>query len=69
VTFLFDPANRKLRSFKVGTYLDEPKDVVNLNADFSALADGTNYVQQSVLDATAKSIQIKTTNFGHHKVN
>ena len=69
VTFLFDTGARKLRSFRVGTYLDEPKDVVNLTADFSALPDGTNYVQQSVLDATAKSIQIKTTNFGHHKVN
>jgi hypothetical protein len=69
VTLIFDTATRKLRSFKVGTYLDEPKDVVNLTADFSTLADGTNYVQQSVLDATAKSIQIKTTNFGHHKLN
>lgn len=69
VTFLFDTGARKLRSFSVGTYLDEPKDVVNLAADFSALPDGTNYVQQSVLDATAKSIQIKTTNFGHRKVN
>jgi hypothetical protein len=40
---------------------------VNLQADFSALPDGTNYLEQSVLNATAKELQIKTTNSGYHK--
>ena len=67
VTVTFDTATRKLRSFAVATYLDAPNDAVTLNARFSSLADGTNFLEESVLDATAKAIQIKTTNFGHRK--
>jgi hypothetical protein len=67
VTLTFDRATKKLRSFAVATYLDEPKDTVTLMAGFSSLADGTNFVQTTVLDASAKEIKVKTTNFGHHK--
>lgn len=67
VTLLFDTAAKKLRSFQVATYLDDQKDAVSLVANFSSLADGTNFLEQSVLDAKAKQIQIKTTNFGHKK--
>jgi len=68
-TFLlrFDPAVKKLRGINVATYLDTPDDAVTLSATFSSLADGTNYLEQSVLKGTAKQIQITTTNFGHHK--
>ena len=40
---------------------------MTVTARFSGLADGTNFLEESVLDATAKEIQIKTTNSGHHK--
>jgi hypothetical protein len=68
VTLTFDVATKKLRSFSVMTYLDEPKDTVTMDARFSSLPDGTNFVEQSVLDASAKQIQITTTNFGYQKV-
>jgi len=67
VTLAFDVQAKVIRSFSVATYLDDPKDAVNLQADFSALPDGTNYLEQSVLNATAKELQIKTTNSGYHK--
>lgn len=67
VTLTFDSVTKKLRSFAVAIYLDEPKDTVTVNASFSSLADGTNFVQESILDAKAKQIQVKTTNSGHHK--
>ena len=63
----FDTAARKLRALLVDTYLDNPGDTVTLSAHFSSLADGTNFLEESVLNGTAKQIQIKTTNFGHHK--
>jgi hypothetical protein len=66
-TLAFDTATKKIRSFAVATYLDEPKDTVTVNARFSGLADGTNFVEESVVAANAKEIQIKTTNFGHRK--
>jgi hypothetical protein len=67
VTLLFDPAAKKLKSFQVSTYLDDQNDAVSLVANFSNLPDGTNYLEQSILDAKAKQIRIKTTNFGHKK--
>jgi hypothetical protein len=68
ITVSFDPATKKIRSLAVATYLDEPKDVVTVNARFSSLGDGTNFVEETLLDATAKQIQVKTTNFRYQKV-
>jgi hypothetical protein len=42
--------------------------VVTLKVMFNNLPDGTNYVAQSVLDATAKQIQIRTTSSGYTKL-
>ena len=66
LSFVFDTANKKLQSYNVDTYLDDPKkDVVTLTNDFASLPDGTNYLHETVLDAQGKEIQIKTTNSGH----
>jgi hypothetical protein len=67
VTLTFDPTTKKLRSFVVATYLDSTKDVVSLNADSNSLPDGTNFVETTLLDATSKKIQVKTTNSDYHK--
>jgi hypothetical protein len=65
----FDSAAKKIRSYKVQSYLDKPnEDVVTLAVDFASLPDGTNYPQQSVLDAPGKQIQVKVTNSGYKKV-
>jgi len=62
MTISFDTAAKKISSVKVNTYLDEPKDVVTLAVQFASLPDSTNYVQQTVLDATAKKLVVTTTN-------
>ena len=62
MTLLFDTASKKIKSLNVNTYMDNPKDTVTLAVQFSSLPDGTNYVQQSVLDATAKKLVVTTTN-------
>ena len=63
-----DGASNKIRSFVVNTYLNDPSQVVTLNAVFQSLPDGTNYVAQTVLDATAKQIQIRTTSASFNKI-
>jgi hypothetical protein len=58
-----------LQSYNVNTYLDDPKkDIVTLTNQFAALPDGTNYLQQTVLDAKGKQIQIVTKNSGYSLV-
>ncbi len=57
----FDAAAKKLVSYNVNTYLDDPKnDVVTLTGRFGRFPDGTNYVQQTVLDSQSKQIRITT---------
>ena len=65
----FDTSAKKIRSFDVNSYMDNPKDdPVTLAVTFASLPDGTNYVQQSVLDAPAKKIQVNTTNSDYKKL-
>jgi hypothetical protein len=68
VTVTFDTSIKKIRVYAVNTYLDAPEDVVTLNVAFNSLPDGTNYVNQTVLDATAKQVQIRTTSSGFNKL-
>lgn len=68
VTLAFDAATKKIQSYNVNTYLDDPSDVVTLTVAFASLPDGTNYVSQSVLDATAKQVQITTVSSGYTKL-
>jgi hypothetical protein len=68
MTISFNTKAKKLSSVKVNTYMDDPKDAVTLAAQFASLPDGTNYVQQSVLDATAKQLQVTTTNSNYQLI-
>lgn len=57
-----------LSTYNVRSYVDDPKDdAVTLAVHFDRLPDGTSYPQQTVLDATAKKIQVKITNSGYAK--
>ena len=62
MTLSFDTAAKKISSVNVNTYMDDPKDVVTLAVKFSSLPDGTSFPEQTVLDATAKKLQVTTTN-------
>jgi hypothetical protein len=68
VSLTFDATTQKIRGYDVNTYLDAPSDVVTLKVVFDNLPDGTNYVAQSVLNATAKQIQIRTTNSTYNRL-
>jgi hypothetical protein len=68
MTISFDTATKKISSLNVKTYMDNPKDAVTLTAQFASLPDGTNYVQQSVLNATAKQLVVTTVNENYQPV-
>ena len=68
MTLTFDTAARKVVSLNIATYMGETKDAVALQVQMASLPDGTNYVQQTVLDATAKKLQVTTTNSGYQKL-
>jgi hypothetical protein len=68
MTLTFDTAAKKIASLNVNTYMGESKNTVTLAVQMASLPDGTNYVQQSVLDATAKKLQVTTTNSNYQKL-
>jgi hypothetical protein len=70
VTLGFDTVAKAIASYNVESYLDNPKDdAVKLAVNFAKLPDGTNYPQQTVLDATGKKIEVKVTNSDYKKLN
>ncbi len=58
------PTNR-LMGMKVSSYLDDPKDVIQLNATMSALPDATIFMQTATLNAPAKKLTVTVENSGY----
>jgi hypothetical protein len=61
----FDTTAKKILAVNVNTYLDKADDTVTLAVAFTSLPEGPNYLSSSLLDVTAKKIQVKTTNNGY----
>ena len=68
MTLTFDTNAKKITSLSINTYMGEAKDVVTLRVQMGSLPDGTNYAQQTVLDATAKQLVVTTTNSNYQKL-
>jgi len=68
MTLTFDTAAKKITTLNINTYMGEEKDAVTLQVQMASLPDGTNYVQQSVLNATAKQLVVTTTNSNYQKL-
>lgn len=68
MTLVFDPAAKKVLSLSVNTYMGDTKDAVTLQVAMASLPDGTNYTQQTVLNATAKNLVVTTTNANYQRM-
>jgi hypothetical protein len=64
----FNTEAKKISSVNVNTYMDDPKDTVTLAVQMASLPDGTNYAQQTILNATAKQLQVTTTNSNYQLI-
>src|SRR5258706_12779118 len=68
MTLAFDPATRKVASLNINTYMGETKDAVTLQVQMASLPDGTNFVQQTVLSASAKHLVLTTSNSNYQRM-
>ena len=59
--------NNTLLGIKLTTWLQDEKDVVNLNVTFGALMDGSTYPEAIVLDAPSQKLAVNVTNAGYLK--
>jgi len=68
MTLTFDTAAKQITGLNISTYMGEEKDAVTLKVQMGTLPDGTNYEQQTVLNATAKQLVVTTTNSNYQKI-
>jgi len=68
LTIDLDPKSNRLLGAMVSTYLDDPKDAVELVIQFGSLPDGTTYPASVNLNAQAKKVTVQVTNADYRKV-
>jgi hypothetical protein len=62
MTLVFDKAQKQIVRVQIASYMDDPKDAMNLTVQFSRLPDGTNHVSSVVIDGVSKQLNIATQN-------
>lgn len=67
VTIVFNKAKKTILNMSVASYLSGPSDAVTINAQFSQLADGTNYVQKLVVNGASKNMTVTQVNSNFQK--
>jgi len=68
LTLTFDTTAKKVAEVNVNTFMGDAQDAVTLQVQMASLPDGTNYAQQTVLNATAKNLVVTTTNSNYQKL-
>lgn len=68
MTLVFDRTQKALLSLQIASYMDDPKDAMNLSVRFSRLPDGTNHVDGVVMDGVSKQLNIATQNSNYSHV-
>ena len=67
LTLIFDKSQKALLGIQIASYMQDPKDAMNLTVQFSRLPDGTNHVSSLVIDGVSKqlNVAIKNSNYQH----
>ncbi len=68
MTLTFDTAAKKITSLRVNTYMSQAKDAVTLQVQMASLPDGTNHAERTVLNASAKELEVTTSNSNYQKL-
>jgi hypothetical protein len=62
MTLIFDKAQKQLLGIQIASYMDDPKDAMNLTVQFSKLPNGPNHVSSMVIDGVSKQLNVATQN-------
>lgn len=67
MTLVFDKAQKGLVSVSITSYLDDPKDAVNANVQFTSIPGGPSHVSALTLNGVSKqlTIAIANSNYQH----
>jgi hypothetical protein len=62
MTLVFDKTQKALLGLQIATYMDDPKDAMTLNVQFSQIPDGPNHVASVDMNGVSKQLNIATQN-------
>jgi hypothetical protein len=62
VTMNIDGQTKSLVGIEVASYLNDPKDAVNITAGFARLPDGTNHVANTTINGVSKQLTVNEQN-------
>ena len=67
LTLLFDKGRKALVGVTIATYLDDPKDAVNVTVDFTSEPSGLSHVSSQTINGVSKqlTIAIQNSNYQH----
>ncbi len=68
VTLIFNQQAKAIQSLDISTYLSDPKDAVNIGAQYSQLPDGTNHVATMQVKGVSKDLLVTTQNSNYQKM-
>ncbi len=68
VTMTFNTADKAIQSLQITSYMDDPKDAVNISAQFARLPDGTNHVSNMLVNGVSKELTVNTQNSNYQKL-
>lgn len=68
VTMIFNQQAKAIQSLDIATYLSDPKDAVNIGAQYSRLPDGTNHVATMQIKGVSKDLLLTTQNSNYQKM-
>jgi hypothetical protein len=58
-----------IQSVQIASYLDDPKDAVNISAQFAKIPNGPNHVATTNIDGVSKKLTVATQNLNYHQMN
>jgi hypothetical protein len=68
MTLVFDKTQKQLLGIQIASYMDGPKDAMNLTVQFSRLPDGTNHISSLVIDGVSKQLNVAIQNANYQHV-
>jgi hypothetical protein len=68
MTLVMDKAQKDLVSLSIASYLDDPKDAVNVNVQFSPIPGGPNHVSSETINGVSKQMTIVVQNSNYQKI-
>jgi len=68
MTLTFNKTAKQITSIAIASWMDDPKDAMNLTVQFSKLPDGTNYTSSTTIDGVAKQLTVIMQNSNYQKM-